>query len=94
MRAGLIRTDGGRPRARQPGIDRGATGCACGCSAVIPRVATSCSAEINGLPKLMCMARLSALLPGPVTVTLLPTFSVIRDLVTDVSFDYRMAQRI
>jgi succinate dehydrogenase / fumarate reductase, iron-sulfur subunit len=60
----------------------------------MPRVATSCSAEINGLPKLMCMARLSALLPGPVTVTLLPTFSVIRDLVTDVSFDYRMAQRI
>jgi succinate dehydrogenase/fumarate reductase-like Fe-S protein len=45
------------------------------------------------LPKLMCMARLSALLPGPVTVTLLPTFPVIRDQVTDV-FDYRTAQRI
>jgi succinate dehydrogenase/fumarate reductase-like Fe-S protein len=41
----------------------------------------------------MCMARLSALLPGPVTVTLLPTFPVIRDQVTDV-FDYRTAQRI
>jgi succinate dehydrogenase / fumarate reductase iron-sulfur subunit len=53
----------------------------------------SCRAEINGLPKLMCMARLSALLPGPVTVTLIPTFPVIRDLVTDV-FDYRTAQRI
>jgi succinate dehydrogenase/fumarate reductase-like Fe-S protein len=39
------------------------------------------------------MARLSALLPGPVEVTLLPTFPVIRDLVTDV-FDYRTAQRI
>jgi succinate dehydrogenase/fumarate reductase-like Fe-S protein len=40
------------------------------------------------------MARPSALLPGPVTVTLLPTFPVTRDLVTEVSFDYRMAQRI
>jgi hypothetical protein len=38
------------------------------------------------------MARLSALLPGPVTVTLLPTFPVTRDLVTDV-FDYRPARR-
>ena len=54
----------------------------------------SCSAEINGLPKLMCMARLSALPVGPVTVTPLRTFPVIRDLVTDVSFNYRTAQRI
>ena len=54
----------------------------------------SCSAEINGRPKLMCMTRLSALPPGPVTVTPLRTFPVIRDLVTDVSFNYRIAQRI
>jgi succinate dehydrogenase/fumarate reductase-like Fe-S protein len=52
----------------------------------------SCSAEINGLPKLMY--QLSALPPGPVMVTLLRTFSVIRDLVTDVSGNNRRAQQI
>ena len=52
----------------------------------------SCSAEINGHPKLMCMTRLSALPDGPVTVTPLRTFPIIRDLVTDVSFNYAKAQ--
>ncbi len=54
----------------------------------------SCSAEINGKPKLMCMTRLSALPAGPVTVTPMRTFPLIRDLVTDVSFNYRKAQEI
>jgi succinate dehydrogenase / fumarate reductase, iron-sulfur subunit len=54
----------------------------------------SCSAEVNGRPKLMCMTRLSALPPGPVTVTPLRTFPVIHDLVTDVSGNYRTAQQI
>ena len=54
----------------------------------------SCSAEINGHPKLMCMTRLSALPDGPVTVTPLRTFPIIRDLVTDVSFNYAKAQGI
>ncbi len=54
----------------------------------------SCSAEINGRPKLMCMTRLSTLPTGPVTVTPLRTFPVIRDLVTDVSENYRKAQQI
>ena len=40
----------------------------------------SCSAEVNGRPKLMCMTRMSALPRGPVTVTPLRTFPVIRDL--------------
>jgi succinate dehydrogenase / fumarate reductase, iron-sulfur subunit len=55
----------------------------------------SCSAEINGLPRLMCMTRMSSLPPGePVTVTPLRTFPVIKDLVTDVSYNYEKAKRI
>ncbi|MGI9009027.1 MAG: succinate dehydrogenase/fumarate reductase iron-sulfur subunit [Streptosporangiaceae bacterium] len=48
----------------------------------------SCSAEINGRLALLCMTRLAALPPGPVTITPLRTFPVIRDLVTDVSSNY------
>ena len=51
----------------------------------------SCSAEINGRPKLLCMTRLSSLPPGPVTITPLRTYPVIRDLVTDVSANYGWA---
>ncbi len=54
----------------------------------------SCSAEINGRPKLMCMTRLTTLPAGPVTVTPLRTFQVIRDLVTDVSENYRRGRQI
>ncbi len=54
----------------------------------------SCSAEINGRPKLMCMTRLSTLPDDPVTVTPLRTFPVIRDLVTDVSFNYAKAREV
>ena len=55
----------------------------------------SCSAEINGRPRLMCMCRLSDFQPGEqVTVTPLRTYPVIRDLVTDVSFNYEMAKKI
>ncbi len=53
----------------------------------------SCSAEINGKPRLMCMTRMSALPPGEeVVVTPLRAFPVIRDLVTDVSFNYEKAK--
>jgi succinate dehydrogenase / fumarate reductase iron-sulfur subunit len=38
----------------------------------------SCSAEVNGRPGLLCMTRLSALPSGPVTITPLRTFPVIR----------------
>jgi succinate dehydrogenase / fumarate reductase iron-sulfur subunit len=51
----------------------------------------SCSAEINGRPKLLCMTRLSVLPAGPITITPLRTFPVIRDLVTDVSVNYGWA---
>ncbi|MGK4578932.1 succinate dehydrogenase/fumarate reductase iron-sulfur subunit [Kitasatospora sp. HPMI-4] len=55
----------------------------------------SCSAEINGRPRLLCMTRMSALPPGEsVTITPLRAFPVIRDLVTDVSFNYTKAREI
>ena len=45
----------------------------------------SCSAEINGMPKLMCMTRLNTLpLDQPVTIQPMKTFPLIKDLVTDV----------
>src|SRR3954462_3687701 len=55
----------------------------------------SCSAEINGRPRLMCMTRLSDFEPDEtITVTPVRTFPVIRDLVTDVSFNYEKARQI
>jgi succinate dehydrogenase / fumarate reductase iron-sulfur subunit len=49
----------------------------------------SCSAEVNGLPRLLCMTRLSDLPAGePVTVEPLKAFPVVRDLVTDVSTNF------
>ena len=46
----------------------------------------SCSAEVNGSPRLMCMTRLSELpLDKPVTVEPMRAFPV-KDLVTDVSW--------
>jgi len=55
----------------------------------------SCSAEVNGRPRLMCMTRMSTFSPDEViTVTPLRAFPVIRDLVTDVSFNYEKAREI
>ncbi|MEO3758968.1 succinate dehydrogenase/fumarate reductase iron-sulfur subunit [Mycobacterium sp. B14F4] len=55
----------------------------------------SCSAEINGRPRLLCMTRMSTFDEDEtVTVTPLRTFPVIRDLVTDVSFNYEKAREI
>ena len=55
----------------------------------------SCSAEINGKPRLMCMTRMNLFTSDEtVTVTPLRTFPVIRDLVTDVSFNYEKAKRV
>jgi succinate dehydrogenase / fumarate reductase iron-sulfur subunit len=55
----------------------------------------SCSAEINGLPRLMCMTRMNTLPPDePVTLAPLRTFPIIRDLVTDVSFNYDKARQV
>ena len=55
----------------------------------------SCSAEINGMPKLMCMTRLNSLdLSKPVSVEPMRTFPPIKDLVTDVSWNYRTKKTI
>ena len=55
----------------------------------------SCSAEINGRPRLMCLTRMNTFEPGEtITVTPLRAFPVIRDLVTDVSFNYQKAREV
>ena len=48
----------------------------------------SCSAEINGMPKLMCMTRMNTLpIEQPITVQPMKAFPLIKDLVTDVSWN-------
>ena len=55
----------------------------------------SCSAEINGMPRLMCMTRLNALpLDKPVTVEPMRAFPPVKDLVTDVSWNFRVKKQI
>jgi succinate dehydrogenase / fumarate reductase, iron-sulfur subunit len=55
----------------------------------------SCSAEINGNPRLMCMTRLNSLpMDQPVTVEPMHTFPLIKDLVTDVSWNFRVKEKI
>jgi succinate dehydrogenase / fumarate reductase iron-sulfur subunit len=55
----------------------------------------SCSAEINGMPKLMCMTRMNTLpLDKPVTIEPMKTFPHMKDLVTDVSWNYEVKKRI
>ncbi|HLZ72452.1 MAG TPA: succinate dehydrogenase/fumarate reductase iron-sulfur subunit [Dehalococcoidia bacterium] len=55
----------------------------------------SCSAEVNGKPRLMCMTRMDIFEPGE-TITIAPikTFPPIKDLVTDVSFNYEKAKAV
>jgi succinate dehydrogenase / fumarate reductase iron-sulfur subunit len=55
----------------------------------------SCSAEINGMPKLMCMTRLDELpADKPISVVPLRAFPRIRDLVSDLSWNYEAKKRI
>src|SRR3954466_3834040 len=55
----------------------------------------SCSAEINGMPKLMCMTQIADLPPGEtVTVEPMKAFPLIRDLVTDVSWNFAVKKTI
>ncbi len=55
----------------------------------------SCSAEVNGMPRLMCMTRLNQVpLDRPVRIEPMKAFPLIRDLVTDVSWNYEVKQRI
>lgn len=55
----------------------------------------SCSAEVNGRPKLMCKTRMDDLpTDQPITVNPMKSFPVIKDLVTDVSWNYRINKKI
>jgi succinate dehydrogenase / fumarate reductase iron-sulfur subunit len=55
----------------------------------------SCSAEINGNPRLMCMTRMNALpADKPITVEPMKSFPLIKDLVTDVSWNFRVKKAI
>ena len=55
----------------------------------------SCSAEVNGKPRLMCMTRMDIFKEGePISVAPIRTFPLIRDLVTDVSYNYVKAKQV
>ena len=55
----------------------------------------SCSAEINGSPKLMCMTRMNELpTDQPITVEPMRAFPHVRDLVTDVSWNFEVKKKI
>jgi succinate dehydrogenase / fumarate reductase iron-sulfur subunit len=55
----------------------------------------SCSAEINGSPRLMCMTRMNDMpADEPITIEPMQTFPLIRDLVTDVSSNFEIKKRI
>ncbi|MGK0617687.1 succinate dehydrogenase/fumarate reductase iron-sulfur subunit [Meiothermus cerbereus] len=55
----------------------------------------SCGAEVNGKPTLMCMTRLDTIdTSKPVTIRPMKTFPVIRDLATDVKWNYEANKKI
>jgi succinate dehydrogenase / fumarate reductase iron-sulfur subunit len=55
----------------------------------------SCSMEINGKPRLSCMTRMNVFEETEtITVQPLKTFPVIKDLVTDVSWNYEQNKKI
>jgi len=55
----------------------------------------SCSAEINGVPRLLCMTRMDMIpIDKPVTIEPMRAFPTIRDLATDVSWNFRVKQKI
>jgi succinate dehydrogenase / fumarate reductase iron-sulfur subunit len=55
----------------------------------------SCSAEINGQPRLLCMTRLDQVpLEEPIVIEPMQAFPLVKDLVTDVSWNYRVKKQI
>jgi succinate dehydrogenase / fumarate reductase iron-sulfur subunit len=55
----------------------------------------SCSAEVNGRPSLTCKTRLSEYPPEEtITVEPMRTFPLVKDLVTDVSWNYEVNKQI
>jgi succinate dehydrogenase iron-sulfur subunit len=57
--------------------------------------ASDLAAEVNGIPRLMCMTRLNELpLENPVTIEPMKAFQRIKDLVTDVSWNFKVKKKI
>ena len=55
----------------------------------------SCSAEVNGSPRLLCMTRLNQVpLDKPVKIEPMQAFPVVKDLVTDVAWNFDVKKRI
>ena len=55
----------------------------------------SCSMEINGKPKLACMTRLSDYADDElISIQPMKTFPIIKDLVTDISWNYEQNKKI
>ena len=54
----------------------------------------SCSAEINGSPKLLCKTRVEEYDGGEIHVGPMRAFPVIKDLVSDVSWNYEVSKGI
>lgn len=54
----------------------------------------SCSGEVNGHPVLMCKTRMEGLADQEIVVQPIQAFPLIRDLVTDVSWNYDVNKRI
>ena len=55
----------------------------------------SCGAEVNGKPRLMCMDRVDKYPAGePITIRPMKTFPVIKDLVSDVSWNFEVNKKI
>ncbi|MDQ2730387.1 MAG: succinate dehydrogenase/fumarate reductase iron-sulfur subunit [Armatimonadota bacterium] len=54
----------------------------------------SCSAEVDGKPKLMCKTRVDQYPTGDIRLHPVKAFPLIKDLVPDVSWNYRVAEKI
>ena len=55
----------------------------------------SCSAEVNGKPRLMCMSKLTDYdLSEPLVIKPMKSFPLIKDLVTDVKWNYEVNKKI
>lgn len=54
----------------------------------------SCGAEVNGQPKLLCKTRVDQYAGQTVSILPMQTFPVIKDLVTDVSWNYEVAKEV
>lgn len=55
----------------------------------------SCSAEVDGKPRLMCMDRVDHYAEGePISIRPLKTFPVLKDLVCDVSWNFKVNAKV